>query len=53
MSDPDMYFNYTPTSAAAESGKKQLGAVPRAAFPRSVHIPEGTHDAPARLSNFV
>lgn len=41
MSDPDMYYNYTPTSAAAESGKLHLGAVSRAAFPQSVHVPEG------------
>jgi len=41
MSDPDMYYNYTPTFAAAESGKQQLGAVSRAAFPQTVHVPEG------------
>lgn len=41
MSDPDMYYNYTPTSASAESGKHHLGAVSRAAFPQSVHVPEG------------
>ena len=43
MSDPDMYYNYTPTFAAAESGKQQLGAVSRAAFPQTVHVPEGKH----------
>lgn len=41
MSDPDLYFNYTPTYAAAEAGKGKLGAVPRAAFPQTVHVPEG------------
>lgn len=41
MSDPDMYYNYTPTFAAAESSKQQLGAVSRAAFPQTVHVPEG------------
>lgn len=44
MSDPDMFLNYTPTSAVSDVGKQnQLGGRP--AFPDSVHIPEGVHKA--------
>lgn len=42
MSDPDMFLNYTPTSAVSDAGKQaQLGGTARQAFPDSVHIPEG------------
>ena len=48
MSDPDMFLNYTPTSAVSDVGKQaQLGG--RHAFPDSVHIPEGVHKAIKRV----
>ncbi len=44
MSDPDMFLNYTPTSAVSDAGKQaQLGGTAR--FPDSVHIPEGVYKA--------
>ncbi len=44
MSDPDMFLNYTPTSAVSDASKQaQLGG--RHAFPDSVHIPEGMYKA--------
>lgn len=50
MSDPDMFLNYTPTSAVSDAGKQaQLGGTARQAFPDSVHIPEGVHKAIKRI----
>ena len=43
MSDPDMFLNYTPTSDASKQA--QLGGTAGHAFPDSVHIPEGVHNA--------
>ncbi len=43
MSDPDMFLNYTPTSAVSDAGKQAGNA--RHAFPDSVHIPEGVYKA--------
>ena len=46
MSDPDIFLNYTPTSAVSDVGKQaQLGGTAGYAFPDSVHIPEGVHKA--------
>ncbi len=46
MSDPEMFLNYTPTSAVSDVGKQaQLGGTARHAFPDSVHIPEGVRKA--------
>ncbi|KAL3140691.1 hypothetical protein ABBQ32_005250 [Trebouxia sp. C0010 RCD-2024] len=54
MSDPDMFMNYTPTSATSDSGR-QAGTA-RHSFPGGVHVPEGgrlisTPDYPEPLRN--
>ena len=52
MSDPDMFLNYTPTSAVSGAGKQaQLGGTARHAFPDSVHVPEGVDYQPAVCTN--